>query len=345
MKFGCSGKSARAWGMNHPLAGIVLSCGLALAREAGARPGGDALQRFEETGPAVTRTGSWSTNSLSANSAGTAMLTMDAGARAVFAFSGVSVTWVGYRDEWCGLADVFLDGVFQATVDTYAAPARPQAPLYAVSGLSEGNHTLTIEARGTHGSESSGSWVWVDAFVVSGPVPFSSAHSSEARPSRLARSPAGIHAGSAQNASEFRAPRGETARFIDEEDPSVTWIGSWSINRLPAHRGHSARLSMESAARVDIAFTGTGVRIFGYRDEWSGIAEVFVDGTLRDTVDTYSNPARAQAEIYGIEGLQDGPHTLTMRPAGRRGPSSSGAWIWVDTFAILGRASKSERER
>lgn len=338
-------KPARARGKNRHLAAIVLCCGLALAREAGAQPGGNTFGRFEETDPAVTRTGAWSTNSLPANSAGTAMLTMDAGARAAFAFSGVAVTWVGYRDEWCGLADVFLDGVFQATIDTYAAAARPQAPLYSVSGLSEGRHTLTIEAKGTPGSGSSGSWVWVDAFLVLEPDSSSSAPPSEARPSRPARSSRDPQAGSSKNASRFRAPRGETARLIEQEDPSVTWIGSWSINRLPAHRGQSARLSMESTARVDLTFTGTGVRVFGYRDEWSGIAEVFVDGSLRAAVDTYSNPARAQVEIYGIEGLPDGPHTLTIKPAGRRGPTSGGAWIWVDAFAILRSKSKSEQER
>ena len=333
-------RSAQAYGRNRPLAGIVLCFGLSLAGEAEAQPPGNAGGRFEETGPAVTRTGSWSKNSLPANSGGTAMLTMDAGARAVFAFSGASVTWVGYRDEWCGLADVFLDGVFQTTVDTYAAQARPQAPLYSVSGLREGKHTLTIEAKGTRGSGSSGSWVWVDAFLVSEPI-----SSSATPPSRALRSPPappslGPPMRSGRSESGFRPSRGETERFIEQEDPAMTWTGAWSTNRLPAHRGQSARLSMDTAARVELAFTGTGVRFLGYRDEWSGIVDVFVDGRLRATVDTYSKPARAQVEIYAIGGLQDGPHTLTIQPTGRRGPTSGGAWIWVDAFSILQRTSR-----
>jgi hypothetical protein len=62
-------------------------------------------------------------------------------------------------------------------------------------------------------------------------------------------------------------------------------------------------------------------------------------------VDTYSKPARAQVEIYAIDGLRDGPHTLTIQPTGRRGPASGGAWIWVDAFSILRRTSNGEQER
>lgn len=150
--------------MNRPLARIIVCCGLALAREGEAQPERNAGERFEEASPAVTWSGTWSKNALPAHSAGGAMLTMEAGAQATFAFSGASASWIGYCDEWSGLADVFLDGALQATVDTYATPARAQATLYAIKGLREGRHTLTIQARGAHGRGSAGSWVWVDAF-------------------------------------------------------------------------------------------------------------------------------------------------------------------------------------
>lgn len=127
--------------------------------------------------------------------------------------------------------------------------------------------------------------------------------------------------------------RAATDRF-EETSPSVTWTGSWAKNSLPANSGGSARLSMETMSRVDFSFTGTGVRWLGYRDEWSGIADVLLDGRLRATVDTLSSPAVAQVEIYAIEGLRDGQHTLTIRPTGRKHRASGGAWIWVDAFLI-----------
>jgi len=314
------------------LRGFALCC--LLAARVAAQPPPSANGRVEETNPSVTWTGAWSTNSLPANSGGAARLTMDAGARAVFAFSGTSVTWFGYRDEWCGLADVFLDGILQATVDSYATPARPQAPLFSVRGLAEGKHTLSIEAKGTHGPGSSGSWVWVDAFLVP-ERPSSAPPVSDARRFGPATSSADPPTRSPRSGFGPRAPRGEGARLVDQEDPAASWTGSWSINRLPIHRGHSARLSMEAASRVEFAFTGTGVNWIGYRDEWSGVAEVFVDGRVRASIDTYSKTAQAQVSLYAIDGLRNGPHILAIQPTGRRGPAAGGAWIWVDGFSVI----------
>jgi uncharacterized protein (TIGR03437 family) len=77
---------------------------------------------------------------------------------------------MGYRDEWSGLAQVFLDGALQSTVDTYSTPSKTQTPIYSLTGLAPGTHILGIVATGTHSAGSGGSWVWVDAFQVSGNV-------------------------------------------------------------------------------------------------------------------------------------------------------------------------------
>jgi uncharacterized protein (TIGR03437 family) len=85
-------------------------------------------------------------------------------------FNGMAITWVGYRDEWSGWAQVFIDGALQATVDTYSTPWKTQTPTYSLTGLAPGTHVLSIVATGTHSAASGGSWVWVDAFQVSGNV-------------------------------------------------------------------------------------------------------------------------------------------------------------------------------
>jgi hypothetical protein len=120
----------------------------------------------EQDNPAVAYTGSWAKNGLPSHSGGSAYLAMDAGARATFTFSGKGASWVGYRDEWSGTAIVRVDGVIKGTVDTASSPGQPRATLYSISGLSNGSHTLTIEATGTRGAGSAGSWVWVDGFSV-----------------------------------------------------------------------------------------------------------------------------------------------------------------------------------
>jgi hypothetical protein len=91
---------------------------------------------------------------------------MNAGARATLTFSGTAVNWIGYRDEWSGIAKVTIDGVVVANVDTYLTPARSQAVTYSLTNLSQKTHTLVIEVTGSKNASSQGNWVWVDAFDV-----------------------------------------------------------------------------------------------------------------------------------------------------------------------------------
>ena len=302
-------------------------------------PRNDA-SRIEEKSEAVTWLGPWSTNALPLNSGGGARLSMEKGAEARLDFVGTSVVWIGYRDEWSGLADVLVDGEFQATIDTFAKPAQAQATLFRAEGLRDGRHTLIIRPKGTHQKDSSGSWVWVDAFIVGEAREDSSSFDgsgSRDRRDRLAPAPDPDprYSDSGRRPASGRDPdRGAASALVDQEDQAVTWTGPWSTNRLPAHRGRSARLAMETTSSVSQTFTGTAVTWIGYRDEWSGIADVLIDGKRRATVDTYSKVARGQVELYTASDLRDGFHTLTIQPTGRRAPTSGGAWIWVDGFVI-----------
>src|SRR5229473_810667 len=122
--------------------------------------------RYQQNNPAVSYAGTWFPNSGAFNSGGSATLAMDAGSRANFTFTGTGVKWIGYRDQWSGTAQVYLDGVLKATIDTYSATAQAQAALYSTSSLSNAAHSLTIVVTGQRNTKSSGDWVWVDAFDV-----------------------------------------------------------------------------------------------------------------------------------------------------------------------------------
>jgi hypothetical protein len=122
--------------------------------------------RYEQNNPAIKYTGTWDPNSGVFNSGGSATMAMDAGSQGKFTFTGTGVKWIGYRDQWSGIAKVYLDGVLKATIDTYSASAQAQTAEYSVSGLSNAAHSLTIVVTGQRDSKSSEDWVWVDAFDV-----------------------------------------------------------------------------------------------------------------------------------------------------------------------------------
>jgi hypothetical protein len=123
--------------------------------------------RIEQNSSTVSYSGgTWFPKTYAWASGGTIAMSMDPNARATLTFTGTAISWIGYRDPWSGTARVFIDGVIQGTIDTYAASAQTQAAVYTASGLTEGIHTLVIEATGTHNAVSGGSWIWVDALVI-----------------------------------------------------------------------------------------------------------------------------------------------------------------------------------
>src|SRR5205823_4841380 len=120
--------------------------------------------RVEQNSSAVAYTGTWNTNNGAFNSGGSAVLALDRGSRATFTFTGTAVKWIGYKDGWSGIANVYVDGTLQGQVDAYSAADQAQAVLFTMSGLSSGTHTLAVEVTGTKNTASSSSWIWVDAF-------------------------------------------------------------------------------------------------------------------------------------------------------------------------------------
>jgi hypothetical protein len=124
--------------------------------------------RRQETDPAVSYTGSWlQGNRDHPYSEGTAALSTVPGDRATFAFTGTSVSWIGYRGPLTGIARVILDGnVIADAFDTYAATDAPQTTLFTLRGLAAGSHTLAIEVTGSKNPASAGIAIVVDAFDV-----------------------------------------------------------------------------------------------------------------------------------------------------------------------------------
>jgi hypothetical protein len=91
---------------------------------------------------------------------------MNTGSKVTVSFEGTGISWIGYRDEWSGVANVYVDGVQKTQIDTYLSPSKAQTTLYTITNLASGAHTLTIEATGARSESSKGSWVWVDAFDI-----------------------------------------------------------------------------------------------------------------------------------------------------------------------------------
>jgi hypothetical protein len=262
------------------------------------------ITRIEEDDPSITYSGNWYTNGNPGNSGGSAALTNATGARAVVTFTGRAISWIGVADRWNGLATVTLDGQ-PRKIDGWAADTRYQAVLFTVSGLSIGPHKLSIEINHERGPNGEGSWVWLDAFDV--------------------QEGGGVAGG---------LPAATVGR-IENDNPDLTYTGIWYSNINTSHSGGSAVLALSSGAAVSLNFKGTGVAWIAYRDEWSGLARVILDGELKVTVDTYLLPGQSSTAAYRVEGLPIGDHSLTIEVTGTHNQRSGGSWVWLDAFDVL----------
>lgn len=267
----------------------------------------DARTRFEEVDPAVAYSGAWAAQNFddswsgtSANyGSGSATRTATAGSRAVFSFTGTSVSWIGYRGPVAGIARIYVDGAFVTDVDAYAAVKQVQATLFSANGLAAGPHTLTIEATGLKNAASGAALVIVDAFEVT-----------------LSSAP--------------------SVRRFQQTDATYP-VGAWeqsSTNLL--YTGGTIAFSDTTGARVEFTFTGSDVRWIGQRAFGGGIARVFLDGQFVADIDTYSPiQEEFQAVMFRATGLSPGSHTLRVEVTGLKNAASQANRIFVDAFDVI----------
>jgi hypothetical protein len=120
-------------------------------------------RRYEEMDPAVVYSDGWIFKNLNRTwSEGSISESSDQLASVTFTFTGTSVSWIGCRKLSTGSANIYLDGVFVESVQTYLAPPMEayQTPIYRVDNLAPGVHTLKIENTGN------GAYTVIDAFDV-----------------------------------------------------------------------------------------------------------------------------------------------------------------------------------
>jgi hypothetical protein len=291
--------------------GILLAGTLALGASLGSAQTATTTVALQ-TDPNITYTGTWVPDTLSAGGAG--VISDHSGAQASFSFTGTGITWIGDSGFNRGVARVYLDGATN-TVDTYSANWLDQQMLFVAKGLTPGLHTFSIEVTQMKNVNAGDPEISIEAFDI-------------------------------QNGATV-APSTTTANpgYIEQNNPAVTYTGTWYLNTSTNESGGSAVLAVNPGATATVRFNGTGITWIGYMDPWSGLAEVFVDGVAQITsLSTYAAPYGTdgslhtiwQVPVWGISNLSNGPHTLTIEVLGQFCCQSAGAWIWVDAFRILG---------
>jgi uncharacterized protein (TIGR03437 family) len=267
------------------------------------------VTRFEQSDPRITYTGTWYPNTNSLESGGSATLANLKGSQAIVVFNGTGISWIGYSDGYTGICYVTLDGV-QTTVDTGSTTGASlyQQSMFSAHNLAPGLHRMTIEIIHGHDEATDQSWIWVDAFDI-------------------------------DNGSLVGGTQAAGAGLAQQTDVAANYKGHWSTTSGAAYSGGSMNSAVDPAAEVDFTFNGTAVTWIGYEDEYSGTAQVLIDGAVQATVDTYATPSKAQTPVWSVSGLSPGTHILSIVATGAHDATSTGSSVWVDAFLVSGSAT------
>lgn len=123
--------------------------------------------------------------------------------------------------------------------------------------------------------------------------------------------------------------------------------GKWQYPKITSGvRGSFRDLAMVSGkagSQVELTFTGTGISLTGNWLKDGGIADIYLDGKLHRTIDTYyffSNQQFSNHNIWHDLNLQPGNHTMKLIVKGEKRPDSEGTNIYLTGATIFKTAPK-----
>ncbi|WP_162606325.1 alpha-L-fucosidase [Jiangella asiatica] len=238
----------------------------------------------------------------------------EAGDTATFTFTGNAVELRASVGPDQGIATVGIDGAEPQAVDLYRAEAGRNQTVFEQDALEPGPHTLTVEVTGERNAASTGSWVTLDGLIpLAALAPFTPGAPFEVLPDgRRIYDDTGDRC-TANSPIEYSGPWQHGA-----------WNGAWNATRHFAYQ----------PATAELAFEGTGVAVMVQTRPGHGIAAISVDGGEEELVDTYSDPAQEQVVVWERDGLEPGPHTVTLRVTGTNDPPATNTWVGLDAIIV-----------
>jgi len=121
---------------------------------------------------------------------------------------------------------------------------------------------------------------------------------------------------------------------VENTSPAVVYSTPWATSSSTRDSGGSyATLSVPGSAQL--TFSGTGIKWVTRTNNFSGIAQVYVDDAPVAKVDLYSATQAYQQVVFSRLSLADGRHSIRIERTGTLNPASSGRLISLDSFVVL----------
>lgn len=130
-----------------------------------------------------------------------------------------------------------------------------------------------------------------------------------------------------------------TVKVFEKE--GWTFKGNWET----LHKEHpEAKYSANTGDEAIFDFEGTGVSINGNWNRDCGKADIFIDGELKRTIDSYfwfAKQTHNDMDLYHITNLQQGKHTVKIVVKGEKRPEATAANLYLTKAIVFKTGDKT----
>lgn len=123
------------------------------------------------------------------------------------------------------------------------------------------------------------------------------------------------------------------ATITDDADAAVTYLGAWTHAADTAYYAGTKSVASINNRSASLTFTGTAVSVYARTIPNGGKFNVYIDGVLAGSGDTYDPVGQYQVEVFQLTGLSSGSHTVEVRLNGQKNAASTGYFVGLDYFA------------
>lgn len=133
---------------------------------------------------------------------------------------------------------------------------------------------------------------------------------------------------------------GHAVRRIEETHGSLIKKGNYLPVSDASYPNNKGMYTFDADSSVTVPFYGTAIDWVGFTSPWNGIVDVYLDGALLQSVDTYGPSIESEKRLVSLTGLTKSLHTLKLVRSGNKNPAASGTNLSFDYFLIDGSPSQ-----
>lgn len=263
---------------------------------------------YEDTSDHWWWEGMWTTYTTTGPSQDSVRYSNTAGSQANIRITNANAIRIGYATApYMGIVQVYIDGNLAATIDGYSSALQWRKE-WLITDLSTSVHHIIVRHTGTKNPAATQAWFYIDYITV-------------------------IENYTPPTPTNTPAPVGP-AKY---ENSHSAWVyHGWTLWSNSAASGGTAHYSTTAGDVAGITVTGgNGIELAYMEAKWAGIAEIYIDSVLVDTIDAYNSSDRWGVKRTYALSPSGQAHTLNVRITGRKNILATNTAFVIDYITVL----------